>query len=107
MQNDELKIGVGLYEILYSGELRAPKFVSSNAQARGAPAQAKPAAAGSQQTVEQYLRSELQKRILVLDGGMGTMIQKHKLKEEDFRGKRFQDFHAPDGLKGNNDLLSI
>ncbi|PID69275.1 MAG: 5-methyltetrahydrofolate--homocysteine methyltransferase [Flavobacteriales bacterium] len=48
---------------------------------------------------------ELEKRILILDGAMGTMIQQFKLSEEDFRGQRFKDFHLP--LKGNNDLLSI
>ena len=47
----------------------------------------------------------LKKRILVLDGAMGTMIQRHKLEEEDFRGDRFKD-HGK-ALKGNNDLLSI
>ncbi len=47
----------------------------------------------------------LEKRILVLDGGMGTMIQRYKLEEEDFRGDRFKEHgHS---LKGNNDLLSI
>ncbi|MEQ8302643.1 MAG: homocysteine S-methyltransferase family protein [Cyclobacteriaceae bacterium] len=47
----------------------------------------------------------LRERILVLDGAMGTMIQRHKLEEEDFRGTRFKDHKHP--LKGNNDLLSI
>ncbi|MEX0663042.1 MAG: methionine synthase [Balneolaceae bacterium] len=47
----------------------------------------------------------LKERILVLDGAMGTMIQNHKLTEEDFRGKLFRDFE--DDLKGNNDLLSL
>lgn len=47
----------------------------------------------------------LQERILVLDGGMGTMIQGFKLKEEDYRGERFKAF--PGQLKGNNDLLCI
>lgn len=47
----------------------------------------------------------LKERILVLDGAMGTMIQRHPLEEEDFRGKRFKD-HAY-LVKGNNDLLSI
>lgn len=42
---------------------------------------------------------------MVLDGGMGTMIQQHALKEEDFRGREFKDHSRP--LKGNNDLLSI
>lgn len=47
----------------------------------------------------------LKERILVLDGAMGTMIQRHPLTEEDFRGERFKDHRHP--LKGNNDLLSI
>jgi 5-methyltetrahydrofolate--homocysteine methyltransferase len=48
---------------------------------------------------------ELQKRILVLDGAMGTMLQAYKFTEEDFRGERFKEH--PTSLKGNNDLLSI
>ena len=44
---------------------------------------------------------------MILDGAMGTMIQKFKFSEEDYRGDRFKDFDAPDGLKGNNDLLSL
>lgn len=51
------------------------------------------------------IEEELQKRILVLDGAMGTMLQRFKFEEEDFRGERFKDFPHP--LKGNNDLLSI
>jgi len=47
----------------------------------------------------------LKNKILVLDGAMGTMIQRFSLEEEDFRGERFKD-HDCD-LKGNNDLLSI
>lgn len=47
----------------------------------------------------------IEKRILVLDGAMGTMLQAYKFTEEDFRGERFKDFHVP--LQGNNDLLSI
>lgn len=47
----------------------------------------------------------MQQRVLVLDGAMGTMIQRHKLEEEDYRGPRFKDY-AHD-LKGNNDLLSL
>ncbi len=47
----------------------------------------------------------LKKRILILDGAMGTMIQRHNLTEKDYRGKRFKDFHQ--SLKGNNDLLSM
>jgi len=47
----------------------------------------------------------IEDRILILDGAMGTMIQRYKLTEEDFRGERFKDFHLD--VKGNNDLLSI
>lgn len=49
--------------------------------------------------------NEIEKRILVLDGAMGTMLQAYKFTEEDFRGERFKDFQVP--LQGNNDLLSI
>lgn len=48
---------------------------------------------------------EIQERILVLDGAMGTMLQAYKFSEEDFRGERFKDYPTP--LQGNNDLLSI
>ncbi|XP_039269050.2 methionine synthase-like [Styela clava] len=51
------------------------------------------------------IENELKRRIMIFDGGMGTMIQKHKLTEEDFRGERFCDH--PHSLKGNNDLLSL
>ncbi|QIZ77330.1 methionine synthase [Ferrimonas lipolytica] len=51
------------------------------------------------------LKQSLAERILILDGAMGTMIQRHKLEEEDFRGERFADW--PSLLKGNNDLLSL
>jgi 5-methyltetrahydrofolate--homocysteine methyltransferase len=51
------------------------------------------------------IRKELEKRILVIDGAMGTMIQRYQLAEEDFRGERFRDH--PSDLKGNNDLLNI
>ncbi|MGC2165220.1 MAG: methionine synthase [Gallionella sp.] len=47
----------------------------------------------------------LQQRILILDGAMGTMVQRHKLSEADYRGERFKDW--PRDLKGNNDLLVI
>ncbi|MGH1388372.1 homocysteine S-methyltransferase family protein [Kordia sp.] len=49
--------------------------------------------------------NEIEKRILVLDGAMGTMLQAYKFTEEDFRGERFKDYKTP--LQGNNDLLSI
>jgi 5-methyltetrahydrofolate--homocysteine methyltransferase len=51
------------------------------------------------------IREQLNKRILVLDGAMGTMIQRHKLTEAEYKGERFKDF--PRDLKGNNDLLSL
>lgn len=49
--------------------------------------------------------NEIEKRILVLDGAMGTMLQAYKFQEADFRGERFKDYPTP--LQGNNDLLSI
>jgi len=49
--------------------------------------------------------NEIAKRVLVLDGAMGTMIQQYNLKEEDYRGERFAEY--PSDLKGNNDLLSL
>ncbi|NBV30461.1 MAG: 5-methyltetrahydrofolate--homocysteine methyltransferase, partial [Chitinophagaceae bacterium] len=51
------------------------------------------------------IQAALQQRILVIDGAMGTMIQRHKLTEADYRGERFKDW--PSDLKGNNDLLNI
>ncbi|MBX2889208.1 MAG: homocysteine S-methyltransferase family protein [Ferruginibacter sp.] len=51
------------------------------------------------------IRTALDKRILILDGAMGTMIQRRKLSESDFRGKRFADWKSD--VKGNNDLLNI
>lgn len=51
------------------------------------------------------LRQTLNKRVMVIDGAMGTMLQKYKLTEEDFRGKKFANHEH--SLKGNNDILSI
>ncbi|TWC35635.1 methionine synthase (B12-dependent) [Pseudomonas sp. SJZ079] len=51
------------------------------------------------------LQQALQERILILDGGMGTMIQSYRLEEEDYRGARFADW--PSDVKGNNDLLIL
>ncbi|PWV22340.1 hypothetical protein C5970_21750, partial [Cronobacter sakazakii] len=53
----------------------------------------------------EQLHRQLAERIMVLDGGMGTMIQSYRLDEEDFRGERFADW--PCDLKGNNDLLVL
>jgi len=55
--------------------------------------------------MNQQIEQLMHERILIIDGAMGTMIQKHKLSEEDYRGSRFADYaHS---LKGNNDLLVI
>ncbi|MGO4817886.1 homocysteine S-methyltransferase family protein [Flavobacterium sp. W22_SRS_FP1] len=51
------------------------------------------------------IKEAIKKNILVLDGAMGTMLQRYNFSEEDFRGERFKDF--PHSLKGNNDLLSL
>ena len=51
------------------------------------------------------IEKELETRVLVIDGAMGTMIQQYKLEEKDYRGDRFAEWHCD--LKGNNDLLSI
>ena len=51
------------------------------------------------------IQEAIKNRILVLDGAMGTMLQRYNFSEEDFRGERFKDF--PYSLKGNNDLLSL
>lgn len=55
--------------------------------------------------METDIKKEINHRILVLDGAMGTMIQQYKLEEKDYRGERFKDYGRL--LKGNNDLLSI
>ncbi len=59
----------------------------------------------AQENRQEELIRLLEERILVLDGAMGTMIQSHKLTEEDFRGQRFADHGC--SLQGNNDLLSL
>ena len=53
----------------------------------------------------QSIKDCLQERILIIDGAMGTMIQRHKLGEADYRGERFKEW--PQDLKGNNDLLCL
>lgn len=55
--------------------------------------------------MKKSIRECLQERILVIDGAMGTMIQRYKLDEADYRGERFKEWHKD--VKGNNDLLSI
>ncbi|KAJ3393341.1 hypothetical protein HDU84_002136 [Entophlyctis sp. JEL0112] len=54
----------------------------------------------------QYLRDTCRERIMFIDGAMGTMVQRYKFSEEQFRGERFKN-HPKDFLKGNNDLLSL
>lgn len=55
--------------------------------------------------MQKTIQECLNERILIIDGAMGTMIQRYKLEEKDFRGERFKDWHKD--VKGNNDLLSI
>src|SRR5436189_2317476 len=55
--------------------------------------------------MKKTIQDTLKERILIIDGAMGTMIQRHKLEETDYRGERFKDWHTD--VKGNNDLLSI
>jgi 5-methyltetrahydrofolate--homocysteine methyltransferase len=57
-----------------------------------------------QQRLE-ILHSTLESRVLILDGGMGTLIQAHQLEEDDYRGERFADLEQE--IKGNNDLLVL
>lgn len=59
----------------------------------------------SQSTSSSAILEALKNRILILDGAMGTMLQRYNFSEDDFRGERFQSF--PHSLKGNNDLLSL
>lgn len=59
----------------------------------------------STMTNSEKLYKALNERILVLDGAMGTMLQRYNFQEEDYRGERFKDWEHP--LKGNNDLLSL
>ncbi|HBO15328.1 MAG TPA: methionine synthase, partial [Porticoccaceae bacterium] len=56
-------------------------------------------------TITERLKNAAKKRILVLDGAMGTMIQRYQLQETDYRGERFAQWHC--SQKGNNDLLSL
>lgn len=56
-------------------------------------------------SIRETIEKQLKKRILLIDGGMGTMIQGYKLEEEDYRGERFARWHSD--LKGNNDLLVL
>lgn len=55
--------------------------------------------------ISEAIKSELAKRIMVIDGAMGSMIQTYQLTEEDFRGERFKDYHLL--IKGNNEVLNL
>ena len=55
--------------------------------------------------IRKSIQDRLKESILIIDGAMGTMIQRHKLEEKDYRGERFKDW--PSDLKGNNDLLVL
>ncbi|EOB3574535.1 methionine synthase [Vibrio vulnificus] len=55
--------------------------------------------------IRAQIEAQLKQRILLIDGGMGTMIQGYKLQEQDYRGERFADWHSD--LRGNNDLLVL
>ncbi|MEJ8797325.1 homocysteine S-methyltransferase family protein [Trinickia caryophylli] len=77
---------------------------ASSAPSAGKPA-ARTAAAASAYTRGAALPALLASRILILDGAMGTMIQRYKLDEARYRGERFKDF--PHDVKGNNELLSL
>ena len=56
-------------------------------------------------SARERIEALLAERVVVMDGAMGTMIQRHRLAEADYRGERFQD-HAHD-LRGNNDVLAL
>ena len=56
-------------------------------------------------TSSMAIQDILSKRIMVIDGAMGTMIQQYQLQEEDYRGTQFADWHTD--VQGNNDILSI
>jgi 5-methyltetrahydrofolate--homocysteine methyltransferase len=83
---------------------RLPAMNSSAAAQAGSPAAGTPAS-GTHYTRGAQLPALLASRILILDGAMGTMIQRYKLDEARYRGERFKDF-ARD-VKGNNELLSL
>ena len=61
--------------------------------------------AESAKTRADVLAAAARERILIIDGAMGTMIQRHKFSESDYRGKRFADWRRD--VQGNNDLLSL
>src|SRR4051794_32324909 len=62
-------------------------------------------ASNSHRNVEETLRNLLRERLVIIDGAMGTMIQRYKLEEDAYRGDRFKGWKKD--LKGNNDLLNV
>eukprot|EP00741_Cyanophora_paradoxa_P006633 tig00001029_g6417.t1 len=64
-----------------------------------------PAEAAAEREIFRTLRKLMNERILIIDGAMGTMVQRYKLQEADFRGERYKDH--PHDLKGNNDILVV
>src|ERR1700744_4431102 len=56
-------------------------------------------------SIRKTIQDCLKERILIIGGAMGTMIQRHKLEEKDYRGERFKDW--PSDVRGNNDLLYL
>lgn len=83
--------------------MSSPAVSSSSSSAPAAAADVAYVPGMSGPALESYLRSAFRRRIHILDGAMGTMIQKHQLNEAAFRGERFKDH--PKELKGDNDLL--
>ena len=65
----------------------------------------KPDGTQDAEKITAYITEQMQKRIMVIDGAMGTTIQQYKFTEEDFRGDKFTDHPETQELKGNNDLL--
>src|SRR5689334_21471977 len=81
---------------------------ASSSSAAAAPASVSSSSSGGrfdEPALSRQLREVLQRRILVLDGAMGTMIQRHKPTEADYRGERFKNHHVD--VRGNNDLFVL
>ena len=103
--------GIGPYDVLAScsGKFRGV-VLNPIHLCHGVGKDRLPATMGSLDSVKsgglmKNIKEILRERILILDGAMGTMIQRHQLDEKDFRGDRFNDHSHP--LKGNNDVLSL
>lgn len=113
---DEKQIGINLYAVGANIKELTPKFKNPSSLTTTTTEISKttsnnnkyvPDFIKGKTNVRDYIAKQMEERIVILDGAMGTMIQKYELTEEDYRGDRFKDFDAPDGLKGNNDLLSL